>query len=259
MRSPDKLPSFGAPTDAPPGVDRDGVGALLLAPLVRSDGEPIAVQLLHSESGAGATRGAASAAERARRLHRRPAPRLRRGGARRDGGVRLGRRRRRQRPAPFASSCARRRRRRRGSRPGSNVSAAVPCLSAGDWARLLLEAAGGPHGASAATRSAPRHTRAHRRLNRHQPRASHHEPPPLPRAAQSDSCLRDDRVPPASGSTRRRAGCASSPPRSGCRRSPSATPTSSSSSSKRAVPDDAKALLEKWLAYDIQTLQYPKE
>ena len=30
-------------------------------------------------------------------------------------------------------------------------------------------------------------------------------------------------------------------------------------SSKRAVPDDAKALLEKWLAYDIQTLQYPKE
>ena len=28
---------------------------------------------------------------------------------------------------------------------------------------------------------------------------------------------------------------------------------------KRAVPDDAKALLEKWLAYDIQTLQYPKE
>jgi hypothetical protein len=25
------------------------------------------------------------------------------------------------------------------------------------------------------------------------------------------------------------------------------------------VPDDAKALLEKWLAYDIQTLQYPKE
>ena len=69
VKSPDKLPSFGAPTDAPPGVDRDGVGALLLAPLVRSDGEPIAVvQLLHSAaatSGAGATRGAASAAERA--------------------------------------------------------------------------------------------------------------------------------------------------------------------------------------------------
>ena len=62
--------------------------------------------------------------------------------------------------------------------PGSNVSAAVPCLSAGDWARLLLEAAGGPNRWSINPQCAAAHTNAHHPPAR---RASHH--PPLPRAA----------------------------------------------------------------------------
>ena len=68
----------------------------------------------------------------------------------------------------------------RGS-AGSNVSAAVPCLSAGDSARLLLEAAGGPNRWSINPQCAARRTLTHTAASPARRRASH--PPPLPRAA----------------------------------------------------------------------------
>ena len=135
---------------------------------------------------------------------------------RRDVGMR------RRPPASFA-------RRLRARAPKSrDVSAAMPCLSAGDWARLLLSVARGEfHG------GAVQPPRSRRGSSATSARAA-------PLTAARCRCrrsfgggavrlvrLRDDRVPPADrGSTGRRAGCASSPPRSGCRRSPSATPTS---------------------------------
>ena len=82
--------------------------------------------------------------------------------------------------------------------PGSNVSAAVPCLSAGDWARLLLEAAGGPNRWSINPQCAAAHTNAHHRLTRPfaAPLTTRH---PLPRAASWRSPTRA--ATPRSGTT----------------------------------------------------------
>ena len=146
--------------------------------------------------------------------------------------------------------------------PGSNVSAAVPCLSAGDWARLLLEAAGGPNRWSINPQCAAADTHAPRRLTRPSAAPLTTRRPCRVRSfmAQSDSCgyatIGYHRLIPldqAAGGMRLIAAALGLPSQ------PLGHAHVVKPSSKRAVPDDAKALLEKWLAYDIQTLQYPKE